>query len=298
MSFLKRIGLFVLTNILVILTIEIVISVLGIQPYLTASGINYGNLAAFCLVWGMGGAFISLQLSRWMAKTMLGVQVVGGAGSRGNPQYAWLVEMVEQLSRRAGLSVTPEVGVYPSSQVNAFATGPSKDRSLVAFSTGILQQMSRDEIEGVAAHEIAHIVNGDMVTMTLIQGVVNAFVMFLSRAIAFVISQSAKEENRAGMNFMVRIVLEIGLSILGMIVVMWFSRQREYRADRGSAQLAGRQKMIAALQSLGRNLGISDGRDTSALATLMISGKQGSFLSLFASHPSIEERIERLKRAA
>ncbi len=293
----KRIVLFVLTNLFVIVTISIVLQVLGVQPYLTANGIDYQNLMIFCLVWGMGGAFISLLLSRLMAKWMMGVKVIA-PDSAG--QYSDLYRMVADISKRAGLPKTPEVGVYESPEINAFATGPSKSRALVAVSTGLLGSMSRNEVEGVVAHEVAHIQNGDMVTMTLIQGVVNAFVMFLARAIAFAASQSVKEESRNLVRMLVTIVLEILLSFLGLMVVAWFSRKREFAADRGGATFAGRQNMVAALEALQRRQELAVvGNEHASLATLKISGKKGGgIMALFSTHPPLAERLAALKQYA
>ncbi len=292
----KRIVLFLLTNIMVLVTLSIVINVLGIKPYLNANGIDYTSLMLFCLVWGMGGALISLMLSRVMAKWMMGVKVISPQNAG---QLGWYVDMVSQYARVAQIPV-PEIGYYESPEINGFATGPSKSRSLVALSTGLLQRMNRDEVAGVVAHEISHIKNGDMVTMTLIQGVMNAFVMFLARVIAFAVSQGVKEENRSMVNFIVVIALDILLGILGMIVVFWFSRQREFRADAGSAQLAGREKMIAALEALKRVYGRQDElvQEHASLATMKISGKKGGLLGMLGStHPSLDERIARLKLA-
>jgi heat shock protein HtpX len=276
------------------LTISIVLNLLGVKPYLSQNGIDYNALMIFCLAWGFGGALISLAISRMSAKWMMGVKVLqpGSAG-----QYEDLVQMVHNLSRGAGLSTMPEVGIYDSPEVNAFATGPTKNRSLVAFSTGLLRQMSKKEIEGVAAHEVAHIQNGDMVTMTLIQGVVNAFVMFFARVIAFAISKNVREENQAIVHFITVLVLDIVLGILGSIIVMWFSRQREFKADAGAAALAGSGSMIAALQSLQRTYGkrLEQQDEHASLATMKISGKQGGLLALLSSHPSLEERIARLQ---
>ena len=285
----KRIVLFILTNILVVMTISLLLNLLGVRPYMTANGIDMGQLAVFCLVWGMGGSLISLAISRISAKWMMGVQVV----PRTSSEYAWVVLMVEQLAQKAGLPTMPEVGIYDSPEVNAFATGPSKRRSLVAFSTGLLRSMNRNEIEGVAAHEIAHIANGDMVTMTLLQGVVNAFVMFFARIIAYVVSQNVREENRYTVQWIVTFGLEMVLGILGMIVVCAFSRHREFRADRGGAQYAGKQDMIGALQRLASNTRQYDNQP--ALAALKISGGVGK---LFATHPPLEERIAALQSAA
>lgn len=287
----KRVLLFIATNLLVMITIQIVIRLLGLDRYLTAYGIDYARFAVFCLVWGMGGAFISLLISKISAKFMLGVQTV----ERTSSQYGWLVMMVDQLSAKAGLSVAPEVGIYQSPEVNAFATGPSQRHALVAFSTGLLQQMSRDEIEGVAGHEIAHIRNGDMVTMTLLQGVINAFVIFFSQVIARALSQGSRDGERSGPpSFLLVFLLNIVLTLLGSLVVCAFSRWREYRADRGGARYAGKADMLAALQRLS-NYHAVDSRNPS-LATLKISG--GGIGSLFATHPPLEKRIAALKAAA
>lgn len=290
----KRIFLFVLTNVLVVATISILISVLGIKPYMTANGIDYQALLAFCFIWGMAGSFISLAISRWTAKMMMGIRVIqpNNAG-----EYQWLYNMVEQASKAAGLPKTPEVGVYDSPEVNAFATGPTQRRSLVAFSSGILSRMSRDEIEGVTGHELAHIKNGDMVTMTLLQGVVNAFVMFLARVIGFFAGNAVKEEQRYMVQMLVTLVLDIALSILGSLVVMGFSRYREFKADAGSARFVGREKMVAALRRLQSNQEIANvGEAHASLATMKIAGGKG-WMRLFSSHPPLEERIAALQRA-
>ncbi|HXH24172.1 MAG TPA: protease HtpX, partial [Vicinamibacterales bacterium] len=246
----KRIFLFVVTNLAIILTLTVVLNVLGITTGVTPGGIDLGALAVFCLFWGMGGAFISLQMSRWIAKRATGVQLVDGR--TGHADIDWLYATVERLTRQANLPM-PEVGIYDSPEVNAFATGPSRRRSLVAVSTGLLRTMRRDEVEGVLAHEVAHIANGDMVTMTLLQGVINAFVMFFARVIAHVITRSGDREGNGGMYFLVVIVLQIVLGILGTMVVYWFSRYREFRADHGGATLAGRERMLAALRRLAAN---------------------------------------------
>ena len=286
MAWAKRIGLFIAVNILTMVTISIVLGLLGVQPYLTERGIDYGSLMAFCLVWGMGGAFISLALSRVMAKWSMGVKIIDPrSGDK-------LVETVHALARRAGLPAMPEVGIYDSPEPNAFATGPTSSRSLVAVSTGLLESMNQAELEGVLAHEVAHIANGDMVTMTLVQGVVNAFVMFLARIIAFALSRGDRDSR--GMDRMTVFALEMGLGVLGMVVVAWFSRHREFRADAGSAKLGGREKMIAALQALQRRFEPSDEQES--YATLKIAGGRGGFLALISTHPPIKDRIEALRR--
>jgi len=203
---------------------------------------------------------------------------------------------VAHISKTAGLPAVPEVGVYDSPEVNAFATGPTKSRALVAFSSGLLDSMSRSEVEGVAGHEIAHIKNGDMVTMTLLQGVINAFVMFIARAVSFAASQAVKEEQRYLVRIVVTIVLDILLSILGSLVVMWFSRKREFHADAGAAKFVGRDKMISALERLAAYREVAQvGEKHASLATMKISSGGSGFLGLFASHPPLEERIRRLK---
>lgn len=299
MAWAKRIFLFMALNILVVFTISILLQVLGVGPYLTARGIDYSNLMAFCLVWGMGGAFISLGLSRVMAKWMMGVQVIDPQTR--DPNLQEFLATVYQLAKAAHLPAMPEVGIYDSPEVNAFATGPTKSRALVAVSSGLLSRMSQAEIEGVLGHEISHVANGDMVTMTLLQGVVNAFAMFLSRAIAFAIEASMRgdrERERGGMSglgFLIQMVLEIIFMILGSMLVAWFSRYREYRADAGGARLAGRDQMIRALEALRRTHEWVDPNAQPAVQTLKINGKPRGMLALFASHPPLEERIERLR---
>jgi heat shock protein HtpX len=294
MAMMKRLMLFMAVNLLVVVTISIVLNVLGVRPYITAQGLDMTSLAIFCLVWGMGGAFISLGLSRILAKMFLKVKVIDPHTASGDA--AWLVQTVHQLSRNADLPGMPEVGIYDSPELNAFATGPTKRRSLVAVSSGLLQRMDRNQVEGVLGHEVSHIANGDMVTMTLLQGVVNAFVMFLARIIAFAISQNVKEGSRRMVQFVVTIVLEILLSFLGMMVVAAFSRYREFRADAGGARLSGREKMIAALEGLQRGVGLEDKRAPS-LAAFKISGKRGGFMALMSTHPPLDVRIERLRRS-
>ena len=287
----KRILLFVATNLAVMITLSIVLSLLGFTGYLTPDGLNYSALMAFCLVWGMGGAFISLLMSRFLAKMAMGVQLVDGR--TGQAELDWLHQTVEHLAHKAGLPM-PEVGVYDSPEVNAFATGPSKRSSLVAVSSGLLRSMRHEEIEGVLAHEVAHIQNGDMVTMTLIQGVVNAFVMFFARIIANIVRQMVDERISHLVFFVVTIVLDIALGILGMMVVAWFSRAREFRADAGGAALSTRSNMIGALQRLMANANLVDDSQPQ-LATMKINGGKG-FMSLISTHPPLPERIAALQR--
>ena len=287
----KRIVLFLITNILVMLTITILVEVLGLGRGLGGGGL--AGLMIFCLVWGMAGSLISLALSRVMAKRMMGVQVIDP--STVDPTERTLVEIVHGLARGARLPALPEVGIYDSPEVNAFATGPTKSRALVAVSSGLLGRMNRDEVEGVLGHEITHVANGDMVTMTLLQGVVNAFVLFFARVVAMAVSQNVRQETRGMVNFLVVIVLQIVLSLLGALVVAAFSRWREFRADHGGATLAGTPKMIAALERLRRNAEMVD-TSHEALATLKIAGAPSRFMALLASHPPLEERIARLQQ--
>lgn len=296
MAIAKRIFFFVLVNILVMITITTVLSVLGVQPYLTNAGINFQALAVFCLVWGFGGAFVSLSLSRIMAKFSMGVKVIDPRTNESD--LRWLLDTTYELSRSAGLGKMPEVGYYQSPDVNAFATGPTKNRALVAVSTGLLQSMNREQAKGVLGHEIAHVANGDMVTMTLIQGVVNAFVMFFARIAAFALSQTVEERSRPMVQLFATILFEILLSFLGMMVVAHFSRRREFRADAGGARYAGREKMIAALEGLQR-LYHPPVQEDLAYASLKISGKKsGGLMALLSTHPPIEVRIARLKSMA
>jgi heat shock protein HtpX len=294
----RRIGLFLMVNILVMITITTVIQLLGLQRFFTAQGIDYGSLMVFCLVWGFGGAFISLMLSRWMAKTMMGVQVINPENP-GGPDESWLVETVHRLAKSAGLETMPEVGFYNSPDPNAFATGPGKGSALVAVSSGLFQTMDKDEIEGVLGHELTHVVNGDMVTMTLLQGVINAFVMFLAYAVSFAISRSNNRREGFSMgDYFIRMALQMLFGILGMIPLMAFSRWREYRADAGSARLAGKTKMISALKALQRayERPVQAPAEPAAVAAFKISSRDG--FSLFASHPPLEKRIERLESAS
>lgn len=295
----KRVGLFILVNICVMVVgsfmISLIMKVFGLGPSYGPSGINYGSLMTICLVWGMAGSFVSLFISKWMAKSMYGVQILEAHGP-----YGALVQKVHMLAKRAGISKMPEVGVYDSPEANAFATGASKNNSLVAVSTGLMNQMNDDELEGVLAHEVAHVANGDMVTMALVQGVVNAFVMFFARIVTFAIDNFLRgdDEEGGGLGFFasmfVNMALQVVFGILAAPIVMGFSRWREYRADAGSAQLAGKEKMIAALEALKRNynqLGEAEG----SVKAMQISSKE-SFMELFSSHPPLEKRIQALKR--
>lgn len=291
----KRILLFILTNILVVATISIITTFLGLHHYLTAYGINYTQLAIFCAIWGMAGSFISLLLSKVMAKMALGVVIINSKTAMREEQF--LLEIVQNYARRLHLPKMPEVGIYRSSELNAFATGPSKSNALVAVSSGLLANMKTEEIDGVIGHEMTHIANGDMVTMTLLQGVVNAFSLFLSRVIAYVISMGLRHDNREeAPSFIVYnlliVLFDILFTLLGSLVVAAFSRWREYRADAGGARLAGRDKMIAALKRLQLAFGYEDARAPS-MAAFKINHRS-HWLELFSSHPPLEKRIERL----
>lgn len=289
----KRIVLFFAVNALVILTISLVLSLLNVRPYLTQHGLDIKSLMIFCFVWGMVGALVSLALSRKMAKWLMKVELVAPDGA-----YAGLYHTVARLSRDANLSHIPEVGIFNSPQMNAFATGPTKKRSLVAVSTGLLNKMEKNELEAVLAHEISHIANGDMVTMTLIQGVVNAFVMFLARIIAYAIATAGRSNNRRSSStsyFLLTFLFEMVFMVLGMMVIGSFSRMREYRADQGGAILTRKEHMIAALTKL-QSTHTPPTSKKSAMSALMISmPNRGGLLRLFSTHPSLEARIARLK---
>ncbi|HCY15570.1 MAG: zinc metalloprotease HtpX [Curvibacter sp. GWA2_64_110] len=286
----KRIVLFVLTNLAVVVVLGIVASLLGVNRYLTANGLNLGALLGFAMVMGFGGAIISLLISKPMAKWSAGVRVIEQPQS---PDEAWIVSTVQKFADKAGIGM-PEVGIFEG-EPNAFATGAFKNSALVAVSTGLLQGMTREEVEAVIGHEVAHIANGDMVTMTLIQGVMNTFVVFLSRVIGYAVDSFLRKgddrDTGPGIGYFVTtIVLDIVLGFLAAIIVAWFSRQREFRADAGSAQLLGRkQPMINALARLG---GLHAGELPKSMAAMGIAGGIGQ---LFSTHPPIEERIAALQ---
>jgi heat shock protein HtpX len=293
----KRIGLFFLVNILIMTTISITTSFFGVRGYISQYGINFTSLLAFCFICGMAGSIISLLMSKFMAKSMMGVELVTEVGP-----YANLVRSVKRLSVSAGIKM-PEVGIYHSPEINAFATGPSRSNSLVAVSTGLLERMSAEEVEGVLAHEVSHIANGDMVTLTLIQGIVNTFSMFLSRILSFFITTfiSKSDDDRGGgfngmINFVLVIVFDIAFSILGSIVVAYFSRLREFKADAGGAKLAGRNSMIAALQSLQKVYAEPEVDTSAAIASMKISSHKGGWLAVFSTHPPLEDRILALRQ--
>ena len=290
-----RIFFFLVTNLAIVLVLSITMRLLGVEPFLNANGLNLNSLLIFAAVMGFGGAFISLAISKWSAKQMSGAVTIENPKT---PDEIWLMNIVKKQSQAVGIQM-PEVAIFNSPAVNAFATGMSRNSSLVAVSSGLLEMMTKDEAEAVIGHEISHIANGDMVTLTLIQGVVNTFVLFFSRVIGYTVDKVVfKTRQGTGPAFFITMIIsELLLGVLASIVVMWFSRQREYRADFGGGQLAGKQKMIAALQRLKTQY------ETSALpksiAALGISGEQGIGLKeLFSTHPSLDDRIARLQQSA
>ena len=288
----KRVFLFLATNIAIMLVLSVTASLLGVNRFLTANGLNLPMLLAFAALMGFGGSFISLLLSKPIAKWSTSARVIAQPS---NSTEQWLVDTVARQARAAGIGM-PEVAIYDG-EPNAFATGATKNSSLVAVSTGLLASMSEQEVEAVLAHEVAHIANGDMVTLTLIQGVVNTFVIFLARIVGYFVDSMLRkndEENSGpGIGYMVTVIVcEIVFGILASIIVAWFSRQREFRADRGAATIMGQpQPMIAALRRLG---GLSEGELPKNMAAFGISGKGGA-MALFSSHPPIEERIAALQ---
>ncbi|MFZ0467284.1 MAG: protease HtpX [Thiogranum sp.] len=290
----KRVFLFLATNIAILVVLSITLSILGVDRILDQQGVNLDlrALLIFSAVFGMGGSFISLAISKWTAKRMTGAEVIT---TPRNEAEAWLVDLVSRQAQAAGIGM-PEVAIYDSPDMNAFATGMSRNSALVAVSTGLLRSMQRDEVEAVLGHEITHVANGDMVTLALIQGVVNTFVIFLSRVIGHVVDRAVfKVERGHGPAFWITtIIAQVVLGILASMIVMWFSRQREFRADAGGASLAGREKMIDALRRLqtGSQAALPD-----QLAAFGISGGADGIKRLFMSHPPLEERIAALQQA-
>ena len=291
----KRIGLFLMTNLAIIVVLSITLRILGVERILDEQGVglDLNSLLIFAAVFGFGGSFISLAMSKWTAKRFTGAQVIE---TPRNSTEQWLVRTVQRQAEQAGIGM-PEVAIYDAPDVNAFATGMSRNNALVAVSTGLLNSMSQDEAEAVLGHEVSHVANGDMVTLALIQGVVNTFVIFLSRVIGHVVDRVVfKVERGHGPAFWITaIIAEIILGILASTIVMWFSRQREFRADAGGAQLAGRQKMINALQRL--KASVEQPHLPDQLAAFGISGGLGQGIKrLFMTHPPLDERIARLQQ--
>lgn len=289
-----RIGLFLLTNIAVLVVAGVVLSLLGVGNYRGADGLNLTSLLIFCAVFGFVGSFISLFLSKWMAKKTMNVQLIDQPR---NADEQWLVNTVVELSQKAGIK-TPEIGVFPAQESNAFATGWNRNDALVAVSLGLLQRFERDEVKAVLAHEIGHVANGDMITLSLIQGVVNTFVMFFARIIGdFVDRVLLKNENGRGFGFMITtIVAELVLGFLASMIVAAFSRYREYRADVAGATLADRGAMIRALQRLQAE--VSAGVESPLPSSMRAFGISGGVRNLFASHPPLEDRIQALRNSA
>ncbi|MFN3964574.1 protease HtpX [Silanimonas lenta] len=292
----KRVLLFIATNLAVLLVFSVAWMVLshffGLRAFTTAYGIDYTGMLVFCALFGFGGAFVSLLMSKWVAKRSTGMHVIEQPR---NELEQWLVSTVRRQAEKAGIGM-PEVGIYDAPEINAFATGASRNNGLVAVSTGLLRAMNRDEAEAVLAHEVAHIANGDMVTLTLIQGVVNTFVMFLARVVGNIIDRVVfKNEEGPGIGyFLTVIVLEIVFGLLASIIVMGFSRWREFRADAGGADLAGREKMIRALERLAQSYGQST-LPSEVRAFGISGGVAGGFKRLFMSHPPLAERIQALR---
>jgi heat shock protein HtpX len=288
----KRILLFVVTNLAVMLVLGIAASLLGVNRYIGAGGLSLGKLLGFALIMGFGGAFISLLISKPVAKWSTGAQVINDST---DPTHRWIVGIVQRFSQKAGITM-PEVAIYEG-EPNAFATGAFKNSALVAVSTGLLQNMTRDEVEAVIAHEVSHVANGDMVTLTLIQGVMNTFVVFLSRLIGYFVDKVVLRNEREGTGigyFITTIVLDIVLGVLASVVVAAFSRHREYRADAGAAELMGqKQAMINALARLG---GLDPGDLPKSVQAMGIAGKPSGIMALFSSHPPIEDRIRALQQ--
>ncbi len=289
----KRITLFLITNLAIVFVLSIVLNLLGVGPMLDQQGLNLTSLVIFAAVFGFGGAFISLAISKWTAKRLTGARVIDQPSGE---LESWLVETVRGQARKAGVGM-PEVAIYDAPDVNAFATGMRRDSSLVAVSTGLLRTMNRNEAEAVLAHEISHVANGDMVTMALIQGVVNTFVIVASRIAGYLVDRVVfRTERGHGPGFFITsIIAQMVFGVLASIIVFWFSRQREFRADAGAAGIAGREKMIAALEALRRGAGEPHLPDQ--MAAFGISGSVGGGLKrLFMTHPPLEERIEALRR--
>ncbi|GHE20012.1 protease HtpX [Halomonas urumqiensis] len=295
-----RILLFLATNLGVVLVASITLRLLGVEPYLNANGLNMNSLLIFCFLFGMGGSLVSLFISKWMAKRSTGTVIIE---TPSNATEKWLVETVAELSREAGIK-TPEVGIFPAQQSNAFATGWKKDDALVAVSAGLLNRMRPEEVRAVLAHEIGHVANGDMVTLALIQGVVNTFVMFFARVVAHLVDQFLKSRSDgAGLGFMgyfaVVIVAEIVFGVIASAIVAWFSRFREYRADSAGARLAGSGAMINALARLKAETEMPDQMPDTMRAMAITKGQTRSLMErLFASHPPLDDRIRALKEAA
>ncbi|WP_131794941.1 protease HtpX [Fluoribacter gormanii] len=293
----KRIALFLATNLAILLVISLILSLFNISPYLTQYGLNYKALLIYAAIVGFTGSFISLFISKWMAIHAFNVQLIERPTTEAE---SWLMNEVSNLAKKRNIGM-PDVGIYDSPEPNAFATGWNKNNALVAVSTGLLNAMQKDEVQAVLGHEISHVANGDMVTLTLIQGVVNTFVIFFARIAAFLVMQffrrGSDEEIQGGFVYYgVALIFELLFGILASLIVMWFSRYREFRADRGSAQYVGKDKMIKALQRLQQLMDQTPTDDRAPAFNTMKISSHGSWLALFSSHPPLEKRIEALQK--
>lgn len=291
----KRVFLFLVTNIAIVVMLSIVASVLGINNYVSSQGINFENLILFALLMGFSGSIISLLISKKIAKWTMNLTMIDGTEG---PTEKWIYGVVEKFAQEKGINM-PEVSIYDSPEMNAFATGPTKNNSLVAVSTGLLRNLNKDEVEAVIGHEVAHVANGDMVTLTLVQGVVNTFVIVASRVVAFTLEKfinrgDEESEGQSWVYYVSVIVLDILFGILASMIVSYYSRVREFAADKGGAELKNKQSMISALRKLGQQ---TPGHLPEAVKSFGISGQTSSFLALFSTHPPIEKRIEALENA-
>lgn len=287
----RRVFYFLITNMAILVVLSAALRILGVEPYLTQQGINYQSLLVFAAIFGMGGSFISLALSKWMAKRLTGAKVIA---SPSNETEAWLVRTVADLAKKSGIGM-PEVALYPAEDMNAFATGMKRNKALVAVSVGLMRKMDRDQVRAVLAHEVGHVANGDMITLALIQGVVNTFVIFLSRVLGHAVDRIVfKNERGHGPAFWITsIVAELLLAALASIVVLWFSRKREYRADSSAASMVGKKPMMSALEALKASIRLPHLPDE--MAAFGISGKKrGGLAALFATHPDLDDRIRAL----
>jgi len=287
----RRVFYFLITNLAVLIVLGTVLRILGVEPYLTPYGLNYQSLLIFAAVFGMGGAFISLALSKWTAKRLTRAKVISTPGSE---TEVWLVRTVSELAQRSGVGM-PEVAIYPAEDLNAFATGMRRNNALVAVSSGMLRRMDREKVRAVLAHEVSHVANGDMITLALIQGIINTFVIFFARIIGYTVDRVVfRSERGHGIGFWITtIVAEIFLAILASIIVFWFSRRREYRADSGAADLVGKKPMIGVLESLKES--IRQPHLPDKMAAFGISGsKKRGLAALFATHPDLDDRIKAL----
>jgi len=286
----KRISLFLLTNFAILIIFSIVINLLGIRPYITQNyGLDLESLLAYCAIFGFLGSFVSLAISKWSAKFATGAKVLEKATTS---DEIWLLDTVRHHAQKAGIGM-PEVAIFPSNDMNAFATGMFRNHALVAVSTGLLQRMQRNEIEAVLGHEISHVANGDMITLSLVQGIVNTFVMFFARVAGYIVDKAVFKNDRPGLGyFMTTLVFQMIFGVLAMVIVMWFSRRREFRADAGGAHLTSKEDMIAALQRLEQAQDVDLPGQLNAFG---VHGKKSGVSQWFMSHPPLQERINALR---